>query len=189
MPDIPLDKVLIADRVRLRVVSLSDIDLVWSASRYKGFNDGMVWDPPASKEELISITHKNLEAWSHGESFVYTIELIESNTPIGRIAIRTDGGPLIWNIGFWIHPEYQSRGYATESAKAILKFGFIELNATAITTAHAVWNTPSKKVIEKLGFKFLRQNPAGFIKAGKTIPEFEYEIERDMFELANPVSE
>ena len=179
MPSIPLDKVLLTDRLRLRVISLSDLDLVWSASQFKGFNDGMVWDPPANKDELIPITRKNLLEWSEGISFVFTIELIESDKPVGRIAIRRDDKPLTWNIGFWVHPTQQGRGYATESAQAILSFGFDELNASVITTAHAVWNTPSKRVIEKLGFKFINENPNGFMKAGKAVPEFCYEMACD----------
>ena len=54
------------ERLQLRAVSHSDIDLVWSASRTPGFNDGMVWDPPESKEELVPVTAKNLIAWEQG---------------------------------------------------------------------------------------------------------------------------
>jgi [ribosomal protein S5]-alanine N-acetyltransferase len=32
--------------------------------------------------------------------------------------------PNVWNLGFWTHPEYQGRGYLTESVLAILEFGF-----------------------------------------------------------------
>ena len=177
MKSIPIKTILQTERLQLRAVSHSDIDLVWSASRIHGFNDGMVWDPPKSKEELVPVTEKNLDAWEQGESFTFTIELTEASLPIGRIAIRCEDVPGVWNIGFWIHPDYWSNGYATEAARAVIEFGIVELAASKITTAHAIFNTPSKRVIEKLGFRFNGENPCGFMKQGKPVPEYEYEYE------------
>jgi len=45
-----------------------------------------------------------------------------------------------------------------------------ELGATNITTAHAVWNISSKRVMEKLGIKFVKENLNGFLQAGKQVP-------------------
>lgn len=177
MKRIPITTILQTERLTLRAVSHSDIDLVWSASRTPGFNDGMIWDPPQNKEELIPITEKNRIAWEEGNSFTFTIELTETNIPIGRTAIRGNSEPGVWNIGFWIHPDYWRNGYATEAARAVIKFGFGELAASKITTAHAVFNTPSKRVIEKLGFRFTGENPCGFVKQGKPVPEYEYALE------------
>ena len=183
MSNIPLHKVLKTDRLRLRVVSLSDIHLVWSASRYEGFNDGMVWDPPLDKKEMIPVTSKNIKAWEEGVAFTFTIEIAESNTPVGRIDIRIESEPGVWSIGFWIHPEHQNSGYATEASKELMRFGFDDLRASKITIAHAVWNTSSKRVIEKLRFEFIRENPTGYLKAGEPVPEYEYEIRA--FEFRN----
>jgi ribosomal-protein-alanine N-acetyltransferase len=179
MKRIPIKTILQTERLKLRVVSYSDIDLVWSASRTPGFNDGMVWDPPQNKEELIPITEKNLLAWQEGQAFTFTIELTEASIPIGRIAIRGNGDPGVWNIGFWIHPDYWRNGYATEAGRAVIQFGFGNLAASKITTAHAVFNTASKRVIEKLGFRFMGENPCGFVKQGKPVPEYEYAIESE----------
>jgi len=181
MKSISIKKILQTERLQLRAVSHSDIDLVWSASRTPGFNDGMVWDPPKSKEELVPVTEKNLIAWEQGESFTFTIELTGANLPIGRIAIRCEDVPGVWNIGFWIHPDYWSNGYATEAARAVIEFGIVELAASKITTAHAIFNAPSKRVIEKLGFRFTGENPCGFLKQGKPVPEYEYVIEGKAF--------
>ena len=175
---ISIDTELISKRLLLRAITLSDIELVWSASRFEGFTEGMVWDPPNNKEELAKITQKNIAAWRKGLNYSFTVELSKINEPIGRIAIRQTDIPSIWNIGFWIHPDHWGNGYATEAAEVVINFGFSVLAATKITSAHAIWNTPSKRVIEKLGFKFTRENPCGFMKAGKPIAEYEYEIEK-----------
>ena len=181
MNSIPISTILKTDRLRLRAISLSDTDLVWSASRVLGFNDGMAWEPPENKEELIPIAKQNIRAWEEGKSFTFTIELAETSNPIGRIVIRCDDNPSIWDIGFWVHPDYWSRGYATEAARAIIDFGMNELSALKITAAHATWNTPSKRVIKKLGFRFTGENPCGFVKRGNPVPEYEYVIEATVF--------
>jgi RimJ/RimL family protein N-acetyltransferase len=36
----------------------------------------------------------------------------------------------------------------------------------------------SRRVIEKLGMRFIREIPCGFEKNGKPVPEFEYALER-----------
>ena len=180
MRNIPLDTVLKTIRLRLRAVSFSAIDLVWSASRISGFNSGMVWDPPQTKEELIPITEKNLAAWIEGVSYTFTIDLHETKTPVGRVAIRYIDNKRSWNIGYWIHPVHWNKGYATEAALAVIKFGFSELSASKITTAHAIFNAPSKRVIEKLGFQFTGENPCGFKKQGKPVAEYEYVINAPM---------
>ena len=136
----------------------------------------MNWEPPESKKALVPILEKNIEAWMNGDSYIFTVELLDAKLPIGRVAIRKERSPTIWSIGYWVHPEFWNNGYATEAARAIIDFGFTELNASSITTAHALSNSASKRVIEKLGFIFIRENPRGFIKAGKPIAEREYAI-------------
>ena len=42
---IPANTILRTERLMLRAVDFCDIDLVWEASRFVGFNDGMTWDP------------------------------------------------------------------------------------------------------------------------------------------------
>jgi acetoacetyl-CoA synthetase len=170
-------------RLQLRATSPSDIDLVWSATRFEGFNNGMTWEPPERKEDLFPMIQKNIDAWLGGNAYIFTVELINSELPIGRVVIRKEISPTIWNIGYWIHPDYWNNGYATEAARAIINFGFSELNATNITTAHAISNSASKRVIEKLGFKFTRENPRGYIKSGEPVAEYEYVINNNKLYL------
>ena len=166
-------------RLQLRAASADDVELVWSASRIQGFNDGMTWDPPQTREELISIAKDNIDRWEEGTAYTFTVDLVETRMAIGRVAISCEDYPSLWNIGFWIHPDHWRCGYATEATRAVIDFGFKTLGATRITTAHAIWNMASKRVIEKLGFRFTCENPSGFVKQGKPVAEYEYAIEKD----------
>jgi [ribosomal protein S5]-alanine N-acetyltransferase len=179
MKVIDINTIIKTTRLQLRAITPSDIDLVWSAIRFEGFNNGMTWEPPESKEELLPFAQKNIDAWLEGSAYTFTVETIDSNLPIGRVAIRKENSSNNWNVGFWIHPDYWNNGYATEAARAIIEFGFSELNATHITAAHAIWNSASKRVIEKLSFKFTGENPRGYIKSGEPVAEYEYVINKN----------
>ena len=175
---IPLDTVIKTPRLLLRAVDFSDVELVWEATRFEGFNDGMTWDPPASKEEIIQVTERNLKHWQQGKDYVFTVCLHNPVSAIGRVGLLKVAAPDSWNIGFWIHPDHWGNGYAPEAARAVLDFGFDALQAVRIVTAHAIWNKRSQRVIQRLGFKYVRENPEGFYKSGKPVAEYEYELGR-----------
>jgi [ribosomal protein S5]-alanine N-acetyltransferase len=181
---IPLDLVLDTPRCTLRAVSEEDVPFVWSATRFPGFNDGLRWNAPTDLRELVDACRTNLQAWKSGRTFTFTIVLKESGHPVGRIAIRADSEEGAWTIGFWIHPDHWGKGFAPEAARPIIEFGFTHLGAAVIRAAHATWNVRSKRVIEKLGMCFIRENPSGFRKNGKAMPEFEYALTKD--EYMNP---
>lgn len=168
-------------RTWLRKVDAGDIPFVFAASQYPGFCDGMVWSPPATVDELVPIHELNLARWESGEAFLFTIESKEARTPLGRItARRKEGGR--WNLGFWAHPAHQGQGYMTEAAAVLMDFVFSEFEATGMEAACATWNHASRRVLEKIGMKFVRREPEGFQKAGEWVAEDLYEIGRGEWE-------
>ena len=176
MTSIPLSFELQAKRLRLRVAIPSDVDLVWSATRVEGFNEGLTWDAPDQKSELSAHTSEALKKWEMGESYEFVSQLLGSTETVGRTGIRLIHSPSEWSIGFWVHPDYWGQGYAAEAGKAVIDFGFANLRASKIMVAHAIWNKQSQRAIEKMGFSFSGENPCGFKKNGLPVPEYEYEI-------------
>lgn len=176
--NITVDTTLLTERLKLRPVDLSDVDLVWEVSRFEGFTDGMTWDPPSSRQEIVEITHRNLAHWEQGEDYVFTIDLLKPACPIGRVGLHKEDAPGTWNIGFWVHPDHWGNGFASEAARAVLDFGFNTVHAERIVTAHATWNKRSQRVIQGLGFNYVGVDPAGFYKNGKPVEEVEYELRR-----------
>ena len=163
----------------LRCVSEQDIPYVFSATRFEGFNDGMLWEPPQSIEELKEAFKRSLQAWDAGLAYTFTIECTNTTAFLGRISIRKDKVEGVWSIGFWTHPEYQCQGYMTEAAKAIIEFGFTVLAADRIEACHALWNTGSEKVLTRIGMKFVCYIPQDFTKHRKWVEENLLEITRE----------
>jgi len=63
-------------RCRLRAPSKEDIPFVFSATRFDGFNDGMLWDPPEKEEELEKPLEDGRKAWEDGQAYNFTIEFL-----------------------------------------------------------------------------------------------------------------
>lgn len=80
---------------------------------------------------------------------------IRINDRIGREA----------NIGYELDNRYWNQGYATEAARAILRFGFSELNMQRIWAECLADNVGSARVLEKLGMRLeARELKKEFIK-------------------------
>lgn len=86
--------------------------------------------------------------------------------PFGREVVirKADGAWLGWcglklledgnvDLGFRLHQEYWGKGYATESGKAWIEYGFREANLNRIIGNAANSNIGSQRVLEKLGFQ------------------------------------
>ncbi len=159
------------ERFNLRIPNSEDIPYIFSASRFEGFNDGMLWEPPEKEEELIEPLHNGIKSWELGDGFSFTIVEKGSTALLGRISIRRAEEVNVWNVGFWTHPESQKKGVMTESLSAVLQFGFEELLAIRIEACHAIWNKASEKVLKRNGMSFVAYLEKGFKKKGKWIDE------------------
>jgi ribosomal-protein-alanine N-acetyltransferase len=68
---------------------------------------------------------------------------------------------LTWVIGFIFNPSFQDKEYASEAARAIIKYAFTEVGAHRIVGQCTPENIPSWRVLEKCGMKregLLRKN-------------------------------
>jgi ribosomal-protein-alanine N-acetyltransferase len=84
-----------------------------------------------------------------------------------RFAIRADGDSLVGivslhqidrdrlraELGYWIGVPWWGRGYATEAAKAVVRYGFDELGLHKIHAHYLTRNPASGKVLERIGMR------------------------------------
>lgn len=169
--NIPTSYTLETTRFILRLPSIDDIPRIFSATRYEGFNDGMLWEPPKEEAELVEPLNNNINAWESGEGFSFSIVKKENSKLLGRLSIRQLDEEDVWDVGFWTHPDSQGQGVMTESLAAVIKFGFEKLSATKIEACHAIWNKASEKVLKANGLTFAKYIEKGFQKRGEWIDE------------------
>lgn len=75
----------------------------------------------------------------------------------------------ICEIGFHLRPAYWGRGLAEEAAGAVIQFAFNTLGVKELFAGHHPENIASRKVLEKLGFRFTHREiypPTGEMHPG-----------------------
>lgn len=73
---------------------------------------------------------------------------------IGNVGIRMPAADShAAEIGYELDPQHWGRGYASEAARAIVRFGFQELHLHRISARCLAENTASARVLEKLGMR------------------------------------
>lgn len=62
-----------------------------------------------------------------------------------------------YDVGYRLHPDSWGKGYATESGRAAIKYGFEELGLTEIWGTCHEENSASRKSLEKCGLRFVNK--------------------------------
>lgn len=106
----------------------------------------------------IDETKITVENWiaentkENNKRFTFSVELINGNEFIGLIGINL-GKEHYKNAEVWFQYDYKfwNKGYATETLRKILDFGFENLKLHRIEAGCAIENIGSIKVLEKVG--------------------------------------
>lgn len=85
---------------------------------------------------------------------LYLVELKEEGLPIGICGLIKRDSLEDVDIGFAFVPEYWGRGYAYESASAVMAYGRNVLGLDRIVAITSVDNDRSVRLLEKLGMRF-----------------------------------
>ena len=90
----------------------------------------------------------------------YAIVLKKENKVIGGIGLHNRKPDVSLEylkqreIGYVLNPKYWGNNYVPEAVKALIEYGFTEMNLDLIWCGHYDFNNNSKRVIEKCGFKY-----------------------------------
>lgn len=110
------------------------------------------WQPHHSNRET-----KQYLAYYAKEGHVLAITEKDQDIMIGSVGLHKDehrSETGVRQLGYALSPDYWNRGYATEAALAVVKHAF-EKNLYRMVTAYCYpENTPSKKLLEKIGFSY-----------------------------------
>lgn len=63
----------------------------------------------------------------------------------------------IYELGFHLRPAYWGRGLAQEAGRAVIRFAFETLGASALFAGHHPENLESRRILTKLGFVFTHE--------------------------------
>ncbi|KTD85989.1 GNAT family N-acetyltransferase [Paenibacillus etheri] len=83
----------------------------------------------------------------------FPVVLMEENLLIGHIVFYKYFGDHTYEIGWVFNPKYHKKGYASEAAQAILKYGFEKMKLHRIIATCQPQNIPSYRVMDKIGMR------------------------------------
>jgi len=151
--------VLRTARLDLRPIDASDVEEMWPYVSDPELPRYMTWDAHKERSETegfvrASVTARNEHAaytWSIREDGVFS-GLVTLDEIIRELrALRMDRAEL----GYWCAPPQQNRGVITEAARAVLGYAFGDMGLRKVIVGCLRENQPSRRVIEKLGFRLV----------------------------------
>jgi RimJ/RimL family protein N-acetyltransferase len=146
-------KILETERLILREVVESDdafmLDLLNQPSFIKYIGDRQV----RNLEQARDFIENRYRASYRNHGFgLYAVELKADHTPIGICGfVRRDTLPDA-DIGFAFLPQFERKGYAFESAAAVMEYGREVLGLKRVLAITSVDNESSGRLLGKLGF-------------------------------------
>ena len=94
-------------------------------------------------------THQ--ERFDAGEEVTWAVTLREGGALVGGIGLRLEPAHERAEMGYWIAVPCWNRGYCTEAARAVLRYGFEERGVHRIGATHLARNPASGRVMHAMG--------------------------------------
>ncbi|GGY45390.1 GNAT family N-acetyltransferase [Parvularcula lutaonensis] len=161
------------ERLVLRPAGLRGARAFWHEVRgWDVLGNTSAWPYPLSYAHTVFMLRK---AWLEDEG-AYVFYPTLAGRPIGSIGLHRQT-ESVFSLGYMLGREHWGRGYATELVRAMTRFGFRQLRLEQITADVAVWNSGSRRVLLKNGFRPTGRTFAGYSQAHRR------EIAHDSFVL------
>lgn len=145
---------LTTDRLVLRAFVADDAAAVhaWLQDREVASTTAMIPHPypPGAAEAWIATHAPRHET---GEAVILAITLREGGELVGSIELRVQFQHRRGEMGYWIGRAHWNRGYATEAAGALLRWGMEALGLHRVHATHFARNPASGAVLRKIGMR------------------------------------
>lgn len=141
------------ERLTLREFVKDDFLSIHNYASDPGVVKYQPWGPNSEKDTQLFLD-QNIKYQLDNPRYDYEVAVVkkDDNKLIGACGIHLSNldNREGW-IGYCYNQQYWRNGYATEAAKAIIKFGFKHLNLHRIFATCDPDNSGSAKVLEKIG--------------------------------------
>ncbi|MFF2089235.1 GNAT family N-acetyltransferase [Paenibacillus sp. NPDC058174] len=142
------------DRLLLREFIPSDLDAVHKYASNPVVVKHMLWGPNTVDDSQSYLNMViGMQEQTPRQGFELAVILKESEQLIGGSGIHICS-PAIGELGYCFHELHWGHGYASEAARALLSFGFGELNLHRIFATCRPDNIGSAKVMQKIGMRY-----------------------------------
>ncbi len=171
---------LTTTRLLLRPYRLEDVDGVFDYAKDEDWARYLLNVPwPYTRDDAAKwIAQCLLAEPEKNARFVVVLD----GTPIGGAGMSIDPKNQVAELGYSLGVAHWGKGYATESARAVLDYGFEERELAVVFARCDVRNPTSVRVMQKLGMR-----PEGVLRGrivhrGERVDMHHYAINREEWE-------
>ena len=144
-----MTRIVFTDRLILRPLEEKDAEDVFE----------WVGDPIVNKYMPYSV-YKDIEQvkkWieeAKNKDYEFCFELKETGKVIGAGSVKFNAEQNAYELGYNLNRAFWNQGYATEAAKAMIKWAYETIGVKDFFARHANANIASGNIIRKCGFQF-----------------------------------
>lgn len=145
--------ILETERLLLRPWAEADAEVCYEYARDPRVGPAAGWPVHTGVEESRRVIREVLSA-----SETYAIVWKETGLPVGSVGLHHNDlakGEDEAELGYWIGVPYWGRGIAPEAGREMLRHAFEDLGLDRVWCGYYDGNEKSKRVQEKLGFRYL----------------------------------
>jgi ribosomal-protein-alanine N-acetyltransferase len=164
------DYILHTPRLLLRPLTSGDEIFMWPHMLNPEISRFMAWRPHTELEQTRRFVQDEMSRLTEGRGVTWA--LIHNSQLCGIasvIGVMREHRALIYNKGelaYWLAPSFQGQGLMTEALQRVVAFSFTELGLHKLCVSHFSCNDASRRVIERLGFRFIGIQTQEFCKDG-----------------------
>jgi RimJ/RimL family protein N-acetyltransferase len=175
-----MNYILYTERLTLDILKESDAIELWPYLSDPTISELMAWDAHKNIEETKLFLEGVTKSFEQGTAITWGIRLEGKIIGVfSIISIKRKHRSLIFNkaeLAYWLGREFQGNGYMTEVGWKILEFSFNNLGLNKIYVGHHEGNKGSEGLITRLKFVFSHIEKEAFMKNGKWINVYYYEM-------------
>lgn len=150
------------DRLLLSALRATDIpQIVAYANNFKVAQyTKNIPHPYREKDAVFWLNLANTGKMS-GTKFIWAIRNPDTEAFMGGIGLHVNGKHKHAELGYWIAEPFWGKGFITEAADAVIRFGFEQVGLERVAAHHLAVNGASGRVMEKNGMQYegtLRQH-------------------------------
>jgi len=169
---------LSTERLILRPYVPEDWERIHIYGKDAEFSQYELWGPNSEEDtkKFVSDMIKEQSAIEGRHSFNFALCERASGLLIGGCGIRRESQTsAVANLGWAVNSDFQRKGYATEAASELIRFGFKQLGLRVIYATCDTRNIASYRVMDKLGMNRVGLLLGDKIQKGFRRDTFRYE--------------
>lgn len=158
----PFSVILETSRLWLRPFAAVDVDAlhrIWTDPDVRRY----LWDDIViPRERAAGEVEDSIASFRDGGFGMWVVMLSGATEVVGFAGFRLFGDPKIQKeLMYGMAPQHWGRGYATELARELLRFGFEQLGEERVWARTDPPNTASIRVMEKAGMSYVGREREG----------------------------